>query len=66
MDSDRAHGRRYRLVLRGEPASRIDRLKLLNFNVEAQCMPSCSAVLTGRHPVRSGTQTVPITGGRMG
>ena len=58
-------------VLRGAPTPRIDRLaadglKLLNFNVEAQCTPSRSAVLTGRHPIRSGTQTVPITGGPDG
>ena len=50
-------------VLRGAPTPRIDKLagegmKLLNFNVEAQCTPSRSALLTGRHPIRSGTQTV--------
>ena len=58
-------------VLRGAPTPRIDALaaeglRLLNFNVEAQCTPSRSAVLTGRHPLRSGTQTIPITGGPDG
>ncbi|MBK8050602.1 MAG: sulfatase-like hydrolase/transferase [Anaerolineales bacterium] len=38
----------------------------MNFNVEAQCTPSRSALLTGRHSIRSGTQTVPITGGADG
>ena len=58
-------------VLRGAPTPRIDALaaeglKLLNFNVEAQCTPSRSALLTGRHAIRSGTQAVPITGGPDG
>ncbi|HEY5247479.1 MAG TPA: sulfatase-like hydrolase/transferase [Dermatophilaceae bacterium] len=58
-------------ILRGAPTPRIDSLaadgmRLLNFNVEAQCTPSRSALLTGRHPLRSGTQTVPITGGPDG
>jgi arylsulfatase A-like enzyme len=58
-------------ILRGAPTPRIDKLaadglKLLNFNVEAQCTPSRSALMTGRHPIRSGTQTVPITGGPDG
>ncbi|HEY6325245.1 MAG TPA: arylsulfatase [Candidatus Cybelea sp.] len=58
-------------ILRGAATPRIDRLaseglRLLNFNVEAQCTPSRSAVLTGRHAIRSGTQTVPITGGMDG
>ena len=58
-------------VLRGAPTPPIDALaaeglKLLNFNVEAQCTPSRSALLTGRHAVRSGTQTVPIAGGPDG
>ena len=58
-------------MLRGAPTPRIGRLaadglKLLNFNAEALCTPSRSAVLTGRHLIRSGTQTVPITGARTG
>ena len=58
-------------VLRGAPTPRIDALaceglRLLNFNVEAQCTPSRSALLTGRHAIRSGTQTVPIAGGPDG
>ena len=58
-------------VLRGAPTPRIDAmaaegLRLLNFNVEAQCTPSRSALLTGRHPLRSGTATIPITGGADG
>jgi arylsulfatase A-like enzyme len=58
-------------VLRGAPTPRIDQLageglQLLNFNVEAQCTPSRSALLTGRHAIRSGTQTVDVTGGADG
>jgi arylsulfatase A-like enzyme len=58
-------------VLRGAPTPRIDELaaegsRLLNFNVEAQCTPSRSALLTGRHAIRSGTQAVPIAGGPDG
>ena len=58
-------------VLRGAPTPRIDSiadqgLRLLNFNVEAQCTPSRSALLTGRHPIRSGTTVVPLTGGPTG
>lgn len=44
-------------VLRGAPTPRIDSLaqdgmRLLNFNVEAQCTPSRAANLTGRYGCR--------------
>ena len=47
-------------ILRGAETPRLDRLaeeglRLLNFNVEPQCTPSRSAFMTGRHPIRSGT-----------
>jgi len=47
-------------ILRGAPTPRIDNLasegmRLLNFNVESQCTPSRSALMTGRFPIRSGT-----------
>ena len=49
--------------LRGAPTPNIDHLategmRLLNFNVEPQCTPSRSALMTGRHPIRSGTTKV--------
>jgi arylsulfatase len=55
-------------ILRGAPTPRIDKLasegtRLTNFNVEAQCTPSRSAILTGRFAIRSGTHSVPIGGG---
>ena len=54
-------------ILRGAPTPRIDALagegmRLLNFNVEAQCTPSRSAFITGRFAIRSGTYEVPIGG----
>ncbi|MBR1190369.1 arylsulfatase [Bradyrhizobium sp. AUGA SZCCT0160] len=54
-------------ILRGAATPRIDALagegmRLLNFNVEAQCTPSRSALLTGRFAIRSGTYEVPIGG----
>ena len=50
-------------ILRGAETPRLDNLaregmRLLNFNVETQCTPSRSALMTGRHPVRSGTTKV--------
>jgi arylsulfatase A-like enzyme len=49
------------------PTPRIDKLasegiRFNNYNVEAQCTPTRSALLTGRHPVRSGTSSVPFPG----
>ncbi len=54
-------------ILRGAPTPRIDALaaegmRLLNFNVEAQCTPTRSALMTGRFSIRSGTYEVPIGG----
>jgi arylsulfatase A-like enzyme len=55
-------------IMRGAPTPRIDQLaaegtRLTNFNVEAQCTPSRSAIMTGRFSIRSGTHSVPIGGG---
>jgi arylsulfatase A-like enzyme len=49
------------------PTPRIDKfasegIRFNNYNVEAQCTPTRSAILTGRHPVRSGTFRVPFPG----
>ncbi|MEA3148433.1 MAG: hypothetical protein QOI53_4078 [Verrucomicrobiota bacterium] len=41
-------------------------MRLLNFNVEAQCTPSRSALMTGRLAIRSGTYEVPFGGGPEG
>jgi arylsulfatase len=52
-------------TLRGAPTPRIDALaaeglRLLNFNVESDCVPTRSALMTGRHPIRTGAlQSVP-------
>src|SRR5258705_3855516 len=58
-------------ITRGAPTPRIDKLategtRLTNFNVEAQCTPSRSAIMTGRFSIRSGTHSVPIGGGLEG
>jgi arylsulfatase A-like enzyme len=49
--------------LSGAPTPQIDKLAsegmlLTNCNVEPQCTPSRSALMTGRHPIRSGTTKV--------
>jgi arylsulfatase A-like enzyme len=49
------------------PTPRIDKcagegIRFNNYNVEVQCTPTRSAIPTGRHPVRSGTFTVPFSG----
>jgi arylsulfatase len=49
------------------PTPRIDKLaseglRFNDYNVEVQCTPTRSAILTGRHPVRSGTYKVPLPG----
>jgi arylsulfatase A-like enzyme len=52
-------------ILRGSPTPRIDALaaeglRCLNFNVESDCVPTRSALMTGRHPIRTGAmQSVP-------
>ena len=58
-------------ILRGAPTPRIDTLagqgvRLTNFNVEAQCTPTRSALMTGRFSIRSGTYAVPIGGDKDG
>jgi arylsulfatase len=52
-------------LVRGAPTPRIDALaaeglRFLNFNVESDCVPTRSALMTGRHPIRTGAlQSVP-------
>jgi arylsulfatase len=50
---------------RGATTSRIDAFagegfRLTNYCPESQCTPTRSALLTGRHAIRSGTHSVPI------
>ena len=55
-------------IIRGAPTPNIDQLaaagkRFTNFNVESECTPSRSALMTGRYAVRSGTtRAVPIQG----
>ena len=58
-------------IIRGAPTPRLDALaaegmRLTNFNVEAQCTPSRSAIMSGRYAVRSGNGTIPLGGGVYG
>ena len=58
-------------VNRGAATPRLDQLadeglRLTNFNVEAQCTPSRSAIMTGRYAIRSGNATAPLAGGIYG
>jgi arylsulfatase len=58
-------------ITRGGATPQIDALaaeglRLTNFNVEAQCTPSRSALMTGRYAIRSGNASVPITTGMYG
>src|SRR5258706_7327960 len=52
---------------RGAPTPRIDKLaveglRLTNMNMETQCTPSRSSIMTGRYAIRSGTHSVPFGG----
>ena len=58
-------------IIRGAETPRLDKLasegmRLTNFNVEVQCTPSRSAIMTGRYAIRSGNGTVPLGEGVYG
>jgi arylsulfatase len=58
-------------IIRGAATPRMDLLaeegfRLTNFNVEVQCTPSRSALMTGRYAIRSGNGTVPMGEGVYG
>ena len=58
-------------IVRGAATPRLDQiaaegLRLTNFNVEVQCTPSRSALMTGRYAIRSGNAVVPIGEGVYG
>ena len=58
-------------IIRGAATPRLDQLadeglRLTNFNVEVQCTPSRSAIMTGRYAIRSGNSTVPLGEGVYG
>jgi arylsulfatase len=54
-------------IIRGAPTPRLDTLaeagiRFTNFNVEVECTPSRSALMTGRYPIRSGTGRAAVAG----
>jgi len=58
-------------ITRGALTPQLDKLaqeglRLTNFNVEVQCTPSRSALMTGRYAIRSGNGTVPLGEGVYG
>ncbi len=58
-------------ITRGAPTPKLDKLaseslRLTNFNVEVQCTPSRSAIMTGRYAIRSGNAAVPLGEGVYG
>jgi len=58
-------------ITRGASTPQLDKLaneglRLTNFNVEVQCTPSRSALMTGRYAIRSGNGTVPLGEGVYG
>ena len=58
-------------ITRGAATPQLDKLaneglRLTNFNVEVQCTPSRSAIMTGRYAIRSGNATVPLGEGVYG
>jgi len=58
-------------IVRGAATPELDQLaaeglRLTNFNVEVQCTPSRSALMTGRYAIRSGNGTVPMGEGVYG
>lgn len=58
-------------IIRGAQTPQMDKLaeegfRLSNFNVEVQCTPSRSAIMTGRYAIRSGNGTVPLGEGVYG
>jgi len=54
-------------ILRGAPTPRIDKLaaeglRLLNYNVDTECVPTRASLMTGRHAIRTGTLKSPVAG----